>query len=44
MLNVGSPLVAQAELIGTLQAVEAGTRAPDRAGCPPDPAPANSPP
>jgi hypothetical protein len=31
MLNLGSPLVAQAELIGTLQAVEAGTRAQDLA-------------
>ena len=29
MLNLGSPLVAQAELIGTLQAVEASTRAQD---------------
>jgi hypothetical protein len=31
MLNLGSPLVAQAELIGTLQAVEANTRAQDLA-------------
>jgi hypothetical protein len=31
MLNFGSPLVAQAELIGTLQAVEASTRAQDLA-------------
>jgi hypothetical protein len=31
MLNLGSPLVAQAELIGTLQAVEASTRAHDLA-------------
>ena len=31
ILNLGSPLVAQAELIGTLQAVEAGTRAQDLA-------------
>jgi hypothetical protein len=31
MLNLGSPLVAQAELIGTLQAVEASTRAQDLA-------------
>jgi hypothetical protein len=29
MLNLGSPLVARAELIGTLQAVEANTRAQD---------------
>jgi hypothetical protein len=29
VLNLGSPLVAQAQLIGTLQAVEAGTRAQD---------------
>jgi hypothetical protein len=27
VLNLGSPLVARAELVGTLQAVEAGTRA-----------------
>ncbi len=27
LLNVGSPRIAQAQLIGTLQAVEAGTRA-----------------
>jgi hypothetical protein len=31
LLNLGSPLVAQAGLIGTLQAVEAGTRAEDLA-------------
>lgn len=31
LLNLGSPLVAQAELIGTLQAVEASTRAQDLA-------------
>ena len=31
MLNLGSPLVAQAELGGTLQAVEASTRAQDLA-------------
>jgi hypothetical protein len=31
MLNLGSPLVAQAELIGTLQAVEASTRVQDLA-------------
>ena len=31
MLNLGSPLVAQAELIGTLQAVEASTRTQDLA-------------
>jgi len=31
MLNLGSPLVAQAEMIGTLQAVEASTRAQDLA-------------
>jgi hypothetical protein len=31
MLNLGSPLVARAELIGTLQAVEANTRAQDLA-------------
>lgn len=31
MLNLGSPLVAQAQLIGTLQAVEASTRAQDLA-------------
>jgi hypothetical protein len=31
LLNLGSPLVAQAGLIGTLQAVEAGTRAQDLA-------------
>ena len=31
MLNLGSPLVARAELIGTLQAVEASTRAQDLA-------------
>lgn len=31
VLNLGSPLVAQAELIGTLQAVEASTRAQDLA-------------
>jgi hypothetical protein len=29
MLNLGSPLVAQAELVTTLQAVEASTRAHD---------------
>jgi hypothetical protein len=29
MLNLGSPMVAQAGLIGTLQAVEADTRAQD---------------
>ena len=29
MLNLGSPLVAQAELLTTLQAVEASTRAQD---------------
>jgi len=29
MLNLGSPLVAQAELVTTLQAVEASTRAQD---------------
>jgi hypothetical protein len=32
MLNLGSPMVAQAGLIGTLQAVEADTRAQDLAG------------
>jgi hypothetical protein len=31
LLNLGSPLVAQAGLIGTLQAVEAGSRAQDLA-------------
>ena len=31
MLNLGSPLVAQAGLIGTLEAVEADTRAQDLA-------------
>jgi hypothetical protein len=31
MLNLGSPLVAEAGLIGTLQAVEADTRAQDLA-------------
>ena len=31
MLNLGSPLVAQAELVSTLQAVEASTRAQDLA-------------
>ena len=31
LLNVGSPLVARAELVGTLQAVEASTRAQDLA-------------
>ena len=31
LLNLGSPLVAQAGLIGTLQAVEADTRAQDLA-------------
>jgi hypothetical protein len=31
LLNLGSPMVAQAELIGTLQAVEASTRAQDLA-------------
>jgi hypothetical protein len=31
LLNLGSPLVAEAGLIGTLQAVEAGTRAQDLA-------------
>ena len=31
LLNLGSPLVARAELIGTLQAVEATTRAQDLA-------------
>ena len=31
VLNLGSPLVARAELVGTLQAVEAGTRAQDLA-------------
>jgi hypothetical protein len=31
MLNLGSPLVAQAELLTTLQAVEASTRAQDMA-------------
>lgn len=31
VLNLGSPLVAQAGLIGTLQAVEASTRAQDLA-------------
>ncbi len=31
MLNLGSPLVAQAELVTTLQAVEASTRAQDMA-------------
>jgi hypothetical protein len=31
MLNLGSPLVAQAELVTTLQAVEAGTRTQDLA-------------
>jgi len=31
VLNLGSPLVAHAELVGTLQAVESGTRAQDLA-------------
>jgi hypothetical protein len=31
VLNLGSPLVARAELVGTLQAVEASTRAQDLA-------------
>jgi len=31
LLNLGSPLVAQAELVTTLQAVEASTRAQDMA-------------
>jgi hypothetical protein len=31
MLNLGSPLVARAELVGTLQAVQASTRAEDLA-------------
>jgi hypothetical protein len=31
LLNVGSPLVARAELVGTLQAVEASTRTQDLA-------------
>jgi len=31
LLNLGSPLVAEAGLIGTLQAVEAGTRSTDLA-------------
>jgi len=31
MLNLGSPMIAQAGLIGTLQAVEADTRAQDLA-------------
>jgi len=31
VLNLGSPLVARAELVGTLQAVESGTRAQDYA-------------
>jgi hypothetical protein len=31
VFNLGSPLVAHAELVGTLQAVEAGTRAEDLA-------------
>jgi hypothetical protein len=31
LLNLGSPLVARAELVGTLQAVEAGTRSQDLA-------------
>lgn len=31
VLNLGSPLVAHAELVGTLQAVEASTRAQDLA-------------
>ena len=31
VLNIGSPLVARAELVGTLQAVEATTRAQDLA-------------
>ena len=31
LLNIGSPLVARAELVGTLQAVEAATRAQDLA-------------
>jgi len=31
MLNLGSPLVARAELVGTLQAVQASTRAQDLA-------------
>ncbi len=32
MLNLGSPLVAEAGMVGTLQAVQAGTRAQDLAG------------
>ena len=31
VFNLGSPLVARAELVGTLRAVEAGTRAEDLA-------------
>lgn len=31
VLNLGSPLVARAELVGTLQAVESGSRATDLA-------------
>jgi hypothetical protein len=31
LLNLGSPLMARAELVGTLQAVEAGTRVQDLA-------------
>ena len=31
VLNLGSPLMARAELVGTLQAVESGTRAQDYA-------------
>jgi hypothetical protein len=31
VLNLGSPMVAQAGIVGTLQAVEAGTRAADLA-------------
>jgi hypothetical protein len=31
LLNLATPLVARAELVGTLQAVEAGTRAQDLA-------------
>ena len=31
VLNLGSPLVAQAALVGTMQAVEAGTRVQDLA-------------
>jgi hypothetical protein len=31
VLNLGSPMMARAELVGTLQAVEAGTRSQDLA-------------